>query len=351
MADHEPPSTEPRDPWLNEKAAAAESSAGQGGAAGGGAERPPRASSWERDVIAKLAFSAIQEQRRARRWSIFFRFVFFVFLVLLLFAAAPKHWEQVGGGRHTALVDIEGEIAADKQANADDIIASLQAAFRDKNTAGVIIEANSPGGSPVQAGYVNDEIFRLRKQYPHIPIYAVITDICASGCYYIVSAADKIYANKASIVGSIGVLMNGFGFVDTLKKLGVERRLITSGNHKGFMDPFSPLKESDVQFMQQILDQVHRQFINVVKKGRGERLKVNDELFSGLVWTGEQSIGLGLVDDLASTREVAKNVIKAENIVDYTQHPDILQRFAERLGTSMATHLESLIGLTPGRLR
>ena len=344
-----PPSQEPRDeqdPWLNE-----ETPAERPGAAAPGGPTAGSAQQWEREVLAKVALSAINEQRRARRWGIFFKSLFFIFLFMALFLSAPKDWEKVGGGRHTALVDLDGEIGADKRANADDLIDALRAAFRDKNTAGVIIRADSPGGSPVQAGLVNDEIYRLRKQYPGVPVYAVVTDICASGCYYIISAADKIYADKASIVGSIGVLMNGFGFTGTLDKLGIERRLITSGKHKAFLDPFSPLKEQDRQFMQQLLDQVHQQFIDVVKKGRGERLKPSDRLFSGLVWTGVEGIKLGLVDGLRSTRDVAREVIGAGRIVDYTRHPDYFQRLAQRFGASMGRRIASLLGLGDSPLR
>ncbi len=352
MSDHEQaPPRGPEDPWNNEQPAPAQEPAATAPAAAPPPDikqSPPGNTAWERDVLAKLVMSTVQEQRRARRWNIFFRSLTFAFLFFVLFIFnTSKTWEPVVSGRHTSVVEIDGEIAADKAANADDIIKSLRAAFKDKDTAGVLILANSPGGSPVQSGYVNDEIFRLRKAYPNIPVYAVITDICASGCYYIDSAADKIYANKASIVGSIGVLMDGFGFVDTMKKLGVERRLITSGKNKGFLDPFSPLKQQDVNHIQAILDQVHRQFIDVVKKGRGDRLHITDDLFSGLMWTGEQGIKLGLVDGLRSPREVASDVIGAEKMVDYTQRPDYLERFAERLGATMGKRLGSILGFTP----
>lgn len=309
-------------------------------------QSPPPEANWQHAVMTRFAYAALQEQRRSRRWGIFFKSLFLAYLFLLLVIYLPRPWTGgTGGGRHTALVQIDGEIAADKPANADDLIASLQAAFRDKGTAGVIIQANSPGGSPVQAGYVNDAIYRLKKLYPHTPVYAVIGDICASGCYYIIAAADKIYADKASIVGSIGVLMNGFGFADTLKKLGVERRLITSGKNKGFMDPFSPLKPGDAAYAKQMLDEVHRQFIAVVKKGRGDRLHITPDLFSGLVWTGSQGVGLGLVDGLGSTAEVARDVIGAEKVVDYTQHPDVLQRFADRFGVAAAQAFGGLLGM------
>jgi protease-4 len=352
MSDQEQPP--PQDPWIvagetppeQQAAAAPPSPADQGKPAGADTKSPGR--DWERDVLTRLVFSTLQEQRRARRWNIFFRALTFAVLFFILFTIyTPTNWEPVPTGRHTALVELDGEIGADKPANADDLITSLRAAFKDRDTAGVIIRADSPGGSPVQSAYVNDEIFRLRKRYPKIPVYAVITDICASGCYYVVSAADKIYANKASIVGSIGVLMDGFGFVDTMKKVGVERRLITSGKNKGFLDPFSPLKEQDVSHIQTILDEVHQQFIDVVKKGRGDRLHITDDLFSGLMWTGEQSVKLGLVDELRSPGEVARDVIGAEKVVDYTHRPDYLQRFAERLGVAMGKRIGSLLGLAP----
>jgi len=350
MSDQEqPPPREPQDPWINEQPESEPTAAATTPTAPRSDKQDQRQEfAWERDVLAKLVMSTVQEQRRSRRWNIFFRALTFALLFIVLFTInAPKTWEPVVTGRHTSLVEIDGEIAADKSANADDIIKSLRAAFKDKDTAGVLIRADSPGGSPVQSGYINDEIFRLRKAYPNIPVYAVITDICASGCYYIVSAADKIYANKASIVGSIGVLMDGFGFVDTMKKVGVERRLITAGKNKGFLDPFSPLKQQDVEHIQTILDQVHQQFIDVVKKGRGNRLHITDNLFSGLMWTGEQSIKLGLVDELRSPGEVARDVIGAEKVVDYTHRPDYLERFAERFGAAMGKRIGSILGFMP----
>lgn len=349
MTDQEqPPSGERQDPWIGEPPPGEPSPADPAAGAQPRGHGQDKGEAWERDVLTKLVMSTVQEQRRARRWNIFFRALTFLFLFFVLFTLnTSKTWEPVPTGRHTSLVEINGEIGADKTANAEDIIKSLRAAFNDKNTAGVLIRADSPGGSPVQSGYVNDEIFRLRKAHPNVPVYAVITDICASGCYYIVSAADKVYANKASIVGSIGVLMDGFGFVDTMKKLGVERRLITSGKNKGFLDPFSPLKQQDVHHIQTILDQVHRQFIEVVKKGRGDRLHITKDLFSGLMWTGQQGIDLGLVDALRSPGEVARDVIGADKIVDYTHHPDYLERFAERFGAAMGKRIGSMMGLAP----
>ncbi|NJO14931.1 MAG: signal peptide peptidase SppA [Thioploca sp.] len=301
---------------------------------------------WERDILNRLAFATLNEQRRHRRWRIFFIFLFFIYLFLIYFTVYQPEWnnlvavdnELTSTGKHTALIEIDGVIATDTEASADKIVSGLKKAFEDKTTAGIILRINSPGGSPVQAGYINDEINRLRKQYPTIPIYAVITDICASGGYYIAAAADKIYADKASVVGSIGVLMNGFGFVQAMDKLGIERRLLTAGEHKGFLDPFSPMKPEDIDHIKNLLNDIHTQFINAVKTGRGERLKGADEdkLFSGLVWTGEQAVKLGLIDALGSAGYVAREIIKAEKIKDFTQKPNYLDRFAERLGTTIA---------------
>lgn len=290
--------------------------------------------SWERETLNKVLFASLNEQRRTRRWGIFFKLLFFVYLLTLLFIYLP---EDVSGGsiplgKHTALVELSGVIADDSNASADHIITGLRAAFKDRNTAGIILRINSPGGSPVQAGYINDEIVRLRAKYPKVPLYAVITDICASGGYYVAAAADKIYADKASIVGSIGVLMDGFGFVGTMEKLGVERRLLAAGDHKGFLDPFSPVKQDDVEHVEGMLKDIHRQFIATVKKGRGTRLKESDTLYSGLVWTGEQGVEMGLVDALGSSSSVARDVIGAENIVDFTPRMNYLDRFAERIG-------------------
>lgn len=294
-------------------------------------------SPWERETLNKVLFAALKEQRSTRRWGIFFKLLFFGYLVSLLLLYLPE--DLTGGSmslnKHTALVEIGGVIADDSNASADHVITGLRAAFKDKNTQGVILRINSPGGSPVQAGYINDEIVRLREKYPDVPLYAVITDICASGGYYVAAAADKIYADKASIVGSIGVLMDGFGFVGTMEKLGVERRLLTAGEHKGFLDPFSPAKQEDVTHVQGMLKEIHQQFIATVRKGRGDRLKESDELYSGLMWTGEQSLEMGLVDALGSSSYVARDVIGAENIVDFTPRANYLDRFAERIGLAL----------------
>lgn len=291
---------------------------------------------WERDVLEKLAMSAVHEQRRGRYWSILFKTLGFLYLFILLFLAAG--WFRSDGvsiKAHTALVDLQGVIAAD-QTSADSVISSLQGAFEDTKTRGVILRINSPGGSPVQAGQIYDEIRRLRAKYPKTPLYAVVDDICASGGYYVAAGADKIFVDKASIVGSIGVLMDGFGFTETMQKLGVERRLLTAGENKGFLDPFSPVDPEQQAFAKQMLEEIHGQFIGVVRQGRGKRLKETPEMFSGLVWSGETSIRLGLADGLGSVESVARDVIKAEDIVDYTRQDSLVERIAGRLGATVA---------------
>ncbi len=295
---------------------------------------------WERGVLEKLALSAIQEQRRSRRWGIFFKVLTFAYLFLILILIMGWFGGKVDGslsGKHTALIELSGVISAESNANADNLIGSLQNAFKDKNTAGIILRCNSPGGSPVQAGEVNDEIRRQRVLHPEIPLYVVVDDMCASGGYYIAAAADKIYVNKASIVGSIGVLMDGFGFTGTMQKLGVERRLMTAGENKGFMDPFSPRNPKHEEFVKGMLEDIHQQFINVVKQGRGKRLKETPEMFSGLFWTGDKAIQMGLVDDIGSVDSVARDVIKEENVVDFTTHEGFADRLAKRFGAGVAS--------------
>jgi protease IV len=289
---------------------------------------------WERGLIEKLATEALKEQRRARRWGIFFKLLTFAYLTFII--AVLMDWRPGADTltRHTALVDIEGVIESKGNASADNITGALQNAFKDKNTQGVVVRINSPGGSPVQAGIIYDEIRRLRAKYPDIPMYAVVEDVCASGGYYIAAAADRIFVDKASIVGSIGVRMDQFGFVEAIDKLGVERRSITSGENKAFLDPFLPLEQKQVAHAKDMLEQIHRQFIDVVKKGRGNRLKDSPDLFSGLFWTGEKSIELGLADAYGSLDTVARDVIKADTIVDYTQKENLAERLAKRFGAA-----------------
>ena len=293
---------------------------------------------WERKLITQLAESSLREQKKARRWGIFFKALTFAYLITLLamFATSDMSTTKLTS-KHTALVDLTGMIAEGEKASSDNIVTALRSAFEDKNTVGIILRINSPGGTPVQAGYIYDEIIRLRKKYPDTPLYAVISDMCASGGYYVAAAADKIYADKASIVGSIGVRMDNFGFVDAMKKLGVERRTLTAGENKALMDPFAPVDENVNTHLQAMLVNIHQQFIDSVKKGRGDKLKQDIEgLFSGLIWTGEQSLEIGLVDELASAGYVAREVIGEEEIVDFTQTDDLLDRLAKRVGATMA---------------
>jgi protease-4 len=309
--------------------------------------------SWERSVLEKLATAALDEQKRGRRWGIFFKSLGFVYLFALLFIGLGWVGKRDAAlpGKHTALVELNGVIASDTEASADNITAGLQEAFKDKGTQGVVLRINSPGGSPVQAGYINDEIRRLREKYPSIPLYAVVEDVCASGGYYVAVAADKIYVDKASVVGSIGVLMDGFGFVGTLEKLGVERRLLAAGSNKGFLDPFSPVVPAQQEYAEKMLNEIHVQFIDVVKQGRGKRLKDNPELFTGLVWTGQRSVELGLADAIGNVDYVAREIIKAEQIVDYTAHENFLDRLANRLGAGATEALLRLSGTSGTALR
>jgi len=307
--------------------------------------KTPDQDNWHRDVVNKLAFAAVNEQRRARRWSIFFKMLLGLYLLALLFLYMPADWSSLGKAseKHTALVDLSGVISDTTEASADTVIGGLRDAFEDENTAGVILRANSPGGSPVQSAYIYNEINRLRELHPDIPIYGVVTDICASGCYYAISATNDIYVDKASIVGSIGVRMDSFGFVDTMKKLGIERRLYTAGESKGFLDPFLPSKESDRVHVAKLLGGIHKQFINAVKQGRGDRLKENPDMFSGLVWTGEESVELGMADAIGSSGYVAREIIGEEEIVDFTQAPDLLERITDRIGVAMAKAMSGMV--------
>ena len=299
---------------------------------------------WEKDIVEKLTFAAITEQRRARRWRVFFVSLFFVYLftVPFIFSGSFEVPEVEKGGRHTALVDLEGIISSEADASADKVVTALRDAFEDKDTAGVILRINSPGGSPVQSSYIYREIKRLREKYPDVPLYSVITDLCASGGYYVAVGADKIYANESSIVGSIGVIMNGFGFEGAIKKLGIERRALTAGEHKALLDPFAPMQETEKKHLQIMLDDIHQQFIATVKEGRGDKLAQDESLFSGLVWTGEKAKELGLIDDFGSAGYVAREVIGEEDIVDFTTKKDFLSRLSEQMGVSIANSLSRI---------
>jgi protease IV len=294
-------------------------------------------SNWQQQTIEKLALSGLKEQKTARRWGIFFKVLIFIYLFIVLFYALG--WLKSGKtvtGAHTALIEVSGVIEAGGEVNADSVMGSLNDAYENKGTKGIILRINSPGGSPVQAGIIYDEIKRQKKLHPTIPVYAVVEDICASGGYYIAAATDKIYVDKASIVGSIGVLMDGYGFTGLMGKVGVERRLLTAGENKAMLDPFSPVNPKHQQLAQTMLNQIHEQFKTVVREGRGNRLVEDSETFSGLFWSGEQSIKIGLADALGSADYVAREVIKQEEIVDFTYQDSIADRFAKRLGASMA---------------
>ncbi|MDQ7075170.1 MAG: S49 family peptidase [Gammaproteobacteria bacterium] len=292
---------------------------------------------WQQELITRLASSALTEQRRSRRWGIFFKLLMFSYLITVLLMIAEPEWlaEPIESGKHTAVVDLEGVIARGQKADADRVIKGLTAAFEDENSAAVILRINSPGGSPVQSGIIYDEMRRLRKKYPETPLYAVVDDVCASGGYYIASAADKIYADQASIVGSIGVRMDGFGFVEAMKSLGVERRLLTAGSNKALLDPFLPQKAEQSAHIETLLNEIHQQFIDKVKEGRGDRLQDDPLLFSGLIWSGAEGVKKGLVDALANVNEVARDVVGEEKIVNFTESDDLLTRFSDRLGASM----------------
>jgi len=309
-----------------------------------------RREGWEREVLEKLAFATLAEQRARRRWNIFFRFLTLGIIAVgiwMAFGMTSKEAEVVGP--HTALIEIDGTIESGTPGAADAVIPALNRAYSDDNAVGVILRINSPGGSPVQAGIINDEIQRLRKEFPKKPLYVVVDEICASGGYYIAAAADKIFVNKASIVGSIGVLMEGFGFTGLMDKVGVERRLMTAGENKGFMDPFSPQSAKQKEFAQEMLNEVHKQFIDVVRQGRGNRLKETPETFSGLFWSGSKSVEMGLADGYGTVDSVARDELKAEDIIDYTQHEGLSERLLKKFGGAVGTAAMASIASSAAR--
>lgn len=303
-------------------------------------------------MLEKIIAESQVEQRRTRRWGIFFKCLTFVYLfvAIALFSPAGQQGNLAGlsAADHVAVVKVRGVIAEDGEASANLIVTGLRNAFEGKHTKAVIMAINSPGGSPVQANYVYDEMKRLRKKYPAIPLYAVIGDIGASGAYYIAAAADRIYASESSLVGSIGVTAAGFGFVDTLGKLGVERRNYTSGEHKSFLDPFSPEKPEERAFWQQVLAKTHAQFIKRVRDGRGDRLKETPDMFSGLIWNGEQALALGLIDGMGSPGQVARDVVGIEEVVDYTPQRNPFEAFAHKMGASAGAALAERLGAGTG---
>lgn len=315
------------DLWSKASAASAEAPAAAAKASGNGG--------WERDVLEKLVFASIKEQRAARRWRFFSRLLWSVVVLLVMWAVFFKDTAtKTSTSPHTAVVEIKGEIASGADASAEFVVAAMRSAFEDSGSRAVVLLINSPGGSPVQAGIINDEMTRLKAKY-NKPLYAVVEESCASAAYYIAAAADEIFVDKASIVGSIGVLMDGFGFTGVMDKVGVERRLLTAGENKGFLDPFSPMSAQQKEFALQMLEQIHQQFIGVVKAGRGDRLHETPEMFSGLFWTGQQAVELGLADKLGSLDYVAREVVKAEEVIDYTRRDNVAERLVKRFGAAM----------------
>ena len=306
-------------------------------AATGPADRDgkPHTAGWERDTLERLMFATLEEQRTTRRWRNFFRLSWLALILFLLWTVMHRGSPSTDKSMpHTAVIEIKGEIASGADASAEFIVAAMRAAFEDEGAKAVVLLVNSPGGSPVQAGIVYDEIRRLKARYKK-PVYAVVEESCASAAYYIAAAADRIFVDKASIVGSIGVLMDGFGFTGLMDKLGVERRLMTAGENKGFLDPFSPQTDKQRAFAQTMLDQIHKQFIDAVRAGRGARLKESPELFSGLFWTGQQAVDLGLADQLGNLDFVAREIVKAEELVDYTRRDNVAERLAKKFGAAV----------------
>jgi protease-4 len=306
---------------------------------------------WEREVIEKLATAALKEQRRSRQWGIFFKLLTFAYLTALLLLAVDWKGKTETKGKHTALVEVSGVIAPGTDSSAEKVTTALNAAFKDKNTQGVVLRINSPGGSPVQAQAIYDEMRRLRKKHPEIPLYAVVEDLCASGGYYVAAGADRIFVGKSSILGSIGVRMDGFGVTGLMEKLGIERRLLTAGDNKAMLDPFLPLDEKHKQHALALMNEIHQQFIAVVREGRGKRLRDDPELFSGLIWSGAKSIDLGLADAYGSLDYVAREVVKAEDIVDFTQKENLAEKFARRFGAGVASAILEVAARSGTNLR
>ncbi len=299
-------------------------------------------------TLELAARELLRERRSERRWRLFFRLVWLALALAIAWALLAQRMHMSSpAGPHTALVDVRGEIDSESEANAESLVAALTSAFEDAGAQAVVLRINSPGGSPVQAGIVNDEIRRLKALHGK-KVYAVVEEVCASGAYYIAVAADDIYVDKASLVGSIGVLMDGFGFVGLMEKLGIERRLLTAGKNKGMLDPFSPQDETQRAYAKVMIDQVHQQFIKVVREGRGPRLKENSETFSGLFWNGEEAVRSGLADHLGSLDYVAREVVKAPEIIDYSPRENVAERLAKRFGASIGSGAMQVLRTSTG---
>ena len=291
--------------------------------------------SWERRTLESLAFATLQEQKTARRWRVGLRLAWLLLMAVIAWQAFSYNSPSTSPSMpHTAMVSIKGEIGSEGDGSAENVMAAMRSALEDSGSQALVLLINSPGGSPVQAGLINDEIRRLKALHKK-PIYVVVEESCASAAYYIAAAADKIFVDKASIVGSIGVLMDGFGFTGLMDKLGVERRLMTAGANKGFLDPFSPQTEAQRKHAQAMLDQIHSQFIQVVRQGRGDRLKETPEMFSGLFWSGQQAVDMGLADAMGSLDSVARDVVKAPDVIDYSRHENVAERLAKRFGAAV----------------
>ena len=322
----------PQEPYLPPSSPGADGPPAAAAAATGAPAHGP--SSFERG-LEHLTRELLRDRRNERRWRVFFRLAWLGFFLFLAWALLLQRGHGAAPtGPHTALIEVRGEIASDSDASAEHLVSALKSAFEDVGSRAIVLRINSPGGSPVQAGIINDEIKRLKAKHRK-PVYAVVEEICASGAYYIAVAADEIYVDKASLVGSIGVLMDGFGFAGTLEKLGVERRLLTAGANKGMLDPFSPQNEKHKAFAQAMIDQIHQQFIKVVKDGRGQRLKESTDTFSGLFWNGEDAVRQGLADKFGNLDFVAREVVRAEEVVDYTPKENVAERLAKRFGASI----------------
>ncbi len=313
-------------------------------------EQVNTAPGWERDVVEKALLTSVEEHRRTRRWGIFFKLIIVGYILLMTiywFQGKPKQVLK----DHVALIDLMGTIGQGNEVEADQVASSLRRAFEEPKVKAVILRINSPGGTPVQSAYIYDEVMRLRKKH-NKKVYAVVVDICASGAYYVAAGADEIYANASSIVGSIGVIMPGYGFVDVMKKVGVEQRSLAAGKNKMFMDPFKPENPEQIRYAQALIDNVHKHFINAVKAGRGDKIKGNpEEIYSGLFWTGEKALELGLIDGLGSAGFVAREVIKIDEIIDYSATHSLLDRLANKMGASMSKQLSSELGLNNRTLR
>lgn len=301
------------------------------------------------DSLQPIVEALVKEQRKSRRWGIFFKLMGLLYVAIFLVVLWPKEQAKKVSTKDsfTAVIDIQGQIVPDADSNADAVISGLRSAFEAKGTEGVVIRINSPGGTPVQAAYINDEIYRLKEANPDIPVYAVIQDLGASGAYYVAVAADEIYASRSSLIGSIGVTSSGFGFVGTMKKLGIERREYTAGEHKGFLDPFKPEDKAEKQHWQSVLGSTHQVFVDTVRKGRGDRLSETPDMFSGLIWSGDQAMELGLIDGFGSTSYLAREVIGAEEIVDFTPKLSPVQRLLQSVSTRVGLGIRSGLGLEP----